>query len=244
MALITEEQIKQLSQNGTKSPICLAKDARLTPSARSFLLQHRVEVLTDTPTQAETPARYRTLFGASLQEKPEHMTHLKGNVLVFKDHPRIAFRGYIDALEGEICLCQVVADRAGAGKLVEDLGVLLDFVRRFIRFDVLDEAVGTWTLCGYTPEDLREKSHHPEQYFGQGHFMVSYQDGEVILSLNRLRTLVRQTELSAYRAFRDEYGAVSRADIILALNRLSSFLWICMIQEKRKQVIACTAQKA
>ena len=30
------------------------------------------------------------------------MTHLRGNVLVFKDHPRIAFRGYIDLLEAEI----------------------------------------------------------------------------------------------------------------------------------------------
>ena len=51
-----------------------------------------------------------------------------------------------------------------------------------------------------------------------------------------LRTVVRRTELAAYRAFRTEDGAVTRDDIILALNRLSSYLWILMIQLKAGQI--------
>ena len=47
-----------------------------------------------------------------------------------------------------------------------------------------------------------------------------------------MRTVVRQTELAAYRAFRDENGGVTRGDMILGLNRLSSLLWIMMIKLK------------
>ena len=47
-----------------------------------------------------------------------------------------------------------------------------------------------------------------------------------------MRAVVRQTELAAYRAFRDENGGVARGDIILGLNRLSSLLWIMMIRLK------------
>jgi ethanolamine utilization cobalamin adenosyltransferase len=43
--------------------------------------------------------RFRTLYGGFLETKPEHMTHLYGNMLVFKDHPRIVFRGKLDSLE-------------------------------------------------------------------------------------------------------------------------------------------------
>ena len=36
------------------------------------------------------------------REKPEEMTHLRGNLLVKKTHPRIAFRGKLDSLEAAI----------------------------------------------------------------------------------------------------------------------------------------------
>lgn len=160
------------------------------------------------------------------------MTHLKGNILVFKDHPRIAFRGFIDLLEADILQSQQVVREAGYQSLCAELEEVLGFVRRFIRFDVLDEAVGEVHLCGYTPDQLREYSHYPERHFGQPHFMVSMQDGPAILAVNKLRTVVRQTELAAYKAFRDENGAVSRNDIILGLNRLSSLMWIMMIKLK------------
>ena len=48
-------------------------------------------------------------------------------------------------------------------------------------------------------------------------------------------TLVRRTELSCYRAFSDPDGAVTREDMILALNRLSSLCWILMIRLKAGQ---------
>lgn len=234
MALLTEERIRQMSDNGTRGPVVVARGDVLTPSALSFLREHRVEVVYPQGKEEDAPgaARYQTAFGVGLEEKPEHMTHLRGNILVFKDHPRIAFRGMIDLLEGEIALCQQVCVREGVPALVEELEEVLDFVRRFIRFDVLSEPVGEVKLCGMTPEELRERSHYPEKYYGQGHFLIHYTDSPAILAVNKVRAVVRQTELAAYRAFRDENGGVARGDIILGLNRLSSLLWIMMIRLK------------
>lgn len=233
MALLTEERVRQMSDNGTRGPVVVARGDVLTPSARSFLREHRIEVVYPQGREEDgSAARYQTPFGVELEEKPEHMTHLRGNVLVFKDHPRIAFRGMIDLLEGEIALCQQVCVREGVPALAEELEEVLDFVRHFIRFDVLSEPVGEVRLCGMTPEELRERSHYPEKYYGQGHFLIHYTDSPAILAVNKVRAVVRQTELAAYRAFRDENGGVARGDIILGLNRLSSLLWIMMIRLK------------
>lgn len=164
--------------------------------------------------------------------KPEHMTHLDHKTMVRKDHPRIAFRGYIDAMEAEILICQYQAVLAGYTQLVMDLQEALDFVRGLIRCDVLGEKVGELRLCGYSAAELRECSHHPEEHFGQPHFMAAVTDGAAILYVNRLRTLVRQSELAAYKAFKDYEGQVTRVDIMQAMNRLSSLMWIMMIKLK------------
>lgn len=239
MALLTEERVRQMSDNGTRGPVVVRREDVLTPSARSWLREHRVEVVypqgaprEDKGGKAPAGPKYRTPFGAALEEKPEHMTHLRGNILVFKDHPRIAFRGMIDLLEGEIALCQQVCVREGLPALAEELEEVLGFVRRFIRFDVLEEPVGEVRLCGLGPEELRERSHYPEKYYGQPHFLLHYTDSPAILAVNKVRAVARQTELAAYRAFRDENGAVTREDILQGLNRLSSLLWIFMIKLK------------
>lgn len=236
MELLTREDVRRMSDNGTRGPVVVNKDQKLTPGARDWLAAHKIQAVfpqgRDDPA-APVSAKYRTLFGATLNEKPEHMTHLKGNILVRKDHPRIAFRGMIDALEGEIMLAQQASQDHPA--LVKELGEALALVRRLIRCDVLDEPVGELRLCGYDAGQLREYSHYPDKYLGQPHFLPAYTDGPALLAVNKVRTLVRQTELSAYAAFKDVEGNVTRGDIILALNRLSSLMWIMMIKLKAGQ---------
>ena len=78
--------------------------------------------------------------------------------------------------------------------------------------------------------ELREHSHHPSKYYGIRHFLPNYKQGEMVAYLNKLRTLTRETELIAYKAFKDEYGQVSREDIIKSFNRLSSLFWIMMFK--------------
>lgn len=236
MELLTREDVRRMSDNGTRGPVVVGRDQKLTPGARDWLAAHKIQAVfpagRDDPA-ATTSAKYRTLFGATLNEKPEHMTHLKGNILVRKDHPRIAFRGMIDALEGELMLAQQASHEYPA--LVKELVEALALVRRLIRCDVLDEPVGELRLCGYDAGQLREYSHYPDKYLGQPHFLPAYTDGPALLAVNKVRTLVRQTELSAYAAFKDVEGNVTRGDIILALNRLSSLMWIMMIKLKAGQ---------
>ncbi len=230
MALFTESGVRACVRvRDGRRVFYQGPDDRLTPSAREWLAREGIEIVRG---EQRPPEVYETLFGATLAEKPEHMTHLRGNLLVFKDHPRIELRGQIDALEAAILLAQLEARRGGREDLVGQLEEILGFVRDLIRADVLGEPVGEFRLLGLTPDELREQSHYPQKYFGQSHFMPSVDDGAVLLALNQVRTAVRTTERAAYRAFRDENGAVSRGDIILALNRLSSLLWIMEIKLK------------
>lgn len=198
----------------------LAKGDQLTSDARDFLQRERIEIL---PAEQARPARYRLLNGGFIEEKPEHMTHLYGDVLVEKTHPRIAFRGAVDTLEAEILLCQMEVPH-----LCKELEEVLSLTRNLIRWEVLGEPVQVGTLCGLDEKQLREQSHRPQDFYGQPHFMPSAADGAAVLRLNRVRCAVRHAELKAVAAVPE------RQDILRALNRMSSCLYILMIREKSR----------
>ena len=124
-------------------------------------------------------------------------------------------------------LCQLHAETVR-----HELGELLGLARRLIRCDVLEEAVPEGKLCGLTEAEIRAHSHRPQDYYGQTHFMPEVTDGERILLLNRCRTAARAAELAAVAAFTDENGNGERVDILRALNRMSSMIYILMIREK------------
>lgn len=195
----------------------LRSEDTLTPLARDYLRQERIEIL---PAEAAKPQRYRLLSGGFSENKPEHMTHLDGDTLVPKTHPRIRFRGMVDTLEAELLLC---------GEATREI---LNLARRLIRCDVLNEPVGDFTLYGLTADEQRKHSHFPQDHYGIPHFMPDYSDGERVLRLNRCRSICRQAELAAVDAFSDRDGNLTREDIVQALNRMSSMLYILMIREK------------
>ena len=204
----------------------LGKGDQLTSTARDFLRRERIEIL---PGSQARPERYRLLSGGYAEEKPEHMTHLNGEVLVPKTHPRIRFRGKMDTLEAELILCQRIP-----GAPEGALGEILDLSRKILRCDVLEEPLRQDTLCGLTQAEQRERSHMPQDYYGQPHFMPQASDGSVIAGLNRARCFAREAELAAVEAFSDREGNLIREDIPKALNRMSSMLYLLMIQEKAK----------
>ena len=223
--LYTEEAVRANIRNREgKRVFYLGKGDTLTPGARDYLSRERIEVL---PAEQAKPEEYRLTNGAVLREKPEHMTHLKGNLLVLKTHPRIALRGRMDSLEAELLLCQLNCEKWRA-----ELGEILALARNLIRWEVLDEPAPEGKLCGLTAEELRSRSHRPQDYYGQPHFMPEATDGAVILHLNRCRTAARAAELAAAAAFTDENGNCTREDILRSLNRMSSMLYILMIREK------------
>ena len=225
--LWTETTLRENVRNREgKRVFYLPKGDQLTSAAKDYLTRERIELL---PAEQARPERYQVLGGGYLETKPEHMTHLNAEVLVRKDHPRILFRGKIDTLEGELILCQIAAEH-----LAEPLGEILDLARTIIRCDVLEEPLRETTLCGLTEAEMRKHSHFPQEYYGQPHFMPSASDGAVIARLNRARCAAREAELAAVTAFSDREGRLIRPDIVTALNRMSSMLYILMVREKAK----------
>ena len=223
--LLNEKEVRDNIRNRDgKRVFYLAKGDQLTSSARDYLSRERIEIL---PAEQARPDRYQLLNGGYLEEKPEHMTHLNAQVLVEKSHPRILFRGKLDTLEAELILCQQAAEH-----LTASLGEVLSLARRLIRCDVLEEPVPEGKLCGLTEAEIRKRSHFPQDYYGQPHFMTEASDGNVIARLNRARCAAREAELAAVAAFTDREGNPTRVDILRALNRMSTMLYLLMIQEK------------
>ncbi len=223
--LYTEESVRANIRNREgRRVFYLGKSDTLTPGARDWLCREKVEVL---PAEKARPDRFSLPGGGYLEEKPEHMTHLNAQMLVPKTHPRIAFRGAVDTLEAELILAQLSAPEVAA-KLEE----ILNLARKLIRCDVLEEPVGDHPLCGLTESDMRRRSHFPLEYYGTAHFMPSAAEGIAMARLNRARCAVREAELRAAEAFADREGNPTRPDILRALNRMSSMLYILMLEEK------------
>lgn len=199
----------------------------LTPSARDYLQRNRVEILS--AAQAK-PQRYRLLGGGYVEQKPEYMTHLHGDVLVSKTHPRIRFRGSMDSLQAQLLWCC----RYVRGDTARALEELLARAAKILACEVMEEPLPEASLFTLDEKQLREQSHRPQDFYGQPHFMPAPTDSEAVLALNRCRCACRQAELAAAEAFVTEQGA-QRQDILQALNRMSSLLYILMIREKAKR---------
>jgi len=208
----------------------------LSPAAKDYLNQVRVRVRFAPPgsgigaggtsaggvfpgiekhyVDAQTGKRYTY--------KPECMTHLVGNKLVYKDHARIVFRGELDHLQSQIVFAQVSLNARYSDALISDLEGILAFVRELLRAEVLDEPVVNLELLGLSNAELREQSHDPEKYFGvKAMTLPHYGMGDGFAHLNLLRSQSRQAECAAVQAFRSGTD-VSNEDVVLALNRLSS----------------------
>ena len=203
----------------------LGKGHQLTSDARDWLNRERIPIL---PAEAAKPDGYRLQSGAVLQEKPEHMTHLNGEVLVEKTHPRIAFRGGMDSLEAALLLAAAECD----GMIRTQLEEALAYSRYLLGQEVLQAPIACKALGGMDEQQLRQRSHRPQDFYGKPHFMPEPGDGKALLLVNAARCKAREAELLAAKAFRDAEGLPTRLDLLQALNRLSSFLYLIMIQLK------------
>jgi ethanolamine utilization protein EutL len=211
----------------------LAFAAAIVDVARSPLASTRAaraagEAPAARPKGAGGPAssgRYRVLAtGERLTEKPEHLTHLRDDEsLVPKDHPRMALRGKLDTLQGLVLDAQLAANAEGARDLVGELGEATDLVRRIVGAEVMDRPLGPWRLAGMEPAELRWAAHHTLELYQVPFMFPSVHQGPVVAKLYLARAYAREAELALYGAFP---AADERADLKLALNRLSSALYV------------------
>ncbi|MCL2009112.1 MAG: hypothetical protein FWG71_01020 [Synergistaceae bacterium] len=159
-------------------------------------------------------------------EKQEHKTSLFGGTAVDKTHPRVELRGRLDRLCALVVELQILAERQELMSLVEELEEVGGKLYDVLSCEVTGKTCDDLFLWGMNGDEIRERSHHPERYFATGHIRPHYTMGVIAAGLNSLRTQIRETELSACRAFTAEDGKIDRADLIKTLNRLSSAVYI------------------
>lgn len=231
--IITESFLRKSFLQEVPTTFYLHEDQILTPAGAQFLSDRQVKVLSGKDSAVEDSDSVQKYIavadGTTYTVKPENLTQLTGNQLVSKDHPRIIFRGWLDRLQAETLLLQKQMVDSGDLSLSQNLGALLDRARAILRAEVVGEELESCDFLGLNETDIRERSHHPQKYFGLEHLEVSAEMDFTVLSLNRLRTLVRSAELAAVTAFSGT-GEVERSDIIQALNRLSSVVYVMMLQ--------------
>lgn len=234
MKVVTRAMVAHLREGDS---YLLPAGSLLSPAARDLLRERGIAVtepprskpkLVFTPVPWDGKTGYvdhRT--GRPMAEKPEDMTHLTGNRLVPKTHPRIVLRGRLDSLQAQVVTAQaLLEERAAPARLVDELEGVLDFLRAALRAEVLDEPLGDVRLAGLTQEELREQSHHPERYFGLDPMVLPHRSmGVACALLNGLRAAAREAELAADAAFLPQPTPAQRT-ILQGMNRLSSALHI------------------
>lgn len=174
-----------------------------------------------------TPEKYVDVHGLPLADKPDYMTQLRGNVLVSKNDPRITLRGRLDSLAARVMEVQCIAAEAGERGVTEDLQDIRDRVFAILSGEVTGRPVGPADLFGMDEERIHDASHHPHLYYGIGHRRADYKMGRCCVAVNSLRAESREVELAAVHVFVHD-GAVERPDLLRALNRLSSALYVVM----------------
>jgi ethanolamine utilization cobalamin adenosyltransferase len=152
------------------------------------------------------------------------MTSLSGKTVVKKSSPRIEFRGRLDSLDAFVVAIQILAKSEGFPDLIEKLEEVRSKIHDILSCEVTGKPCEDLFLWGFGSDEIRERSHRPEKYFGLGHILPHHTMGIVAATLNTLRTQVREAELSACRAFEGETSP-GRPDIIKVLNRLSGAIY-------------------
>ncbi len=137
----------------------------------------------------------------------------------YKDSARIELRGKLDSLNARIIMCQAESD---SEEYIADLEELRAVVNRLQRCEACAQVFADrMTLWGLDEDEIHTRSHNPAMYYGLGHILPHHEMGRKSAELNLLRTLVRETELCAVRAFGDDGLRICHV-----LNRLSSALYI------------------
>jgi ethanolamine utilization protein EutL len=185
------------------------------------------EALGARPAGGKGSGRYRVLAtGERLNDKPEFLTHLLDDEsLVGKSHPRLLLRGKLDTLQGLLLDAQCAADSDGARGLVGELGEALELSRQLIGAEVTGRGLGEWKLGGLNAGEIRFHSHHTFELYGVPFMFPSVRQGPVVAKLYLARAYAREAELALYAAFPEP-----PADLQLALNRLSSALYLMTVK--------------
>lgn len=241
---ITEAWLRANHTLSEGAEIHLPADARLTPSARELLENRRLRIkfldeqgslFVDDDAQQPQPVHGLTSSDTYPQaccelcrqpvEKPDTLTHLTADKMVAKSDPRLGFRAALDATIALAVWLQI--------ELAEPWQPWLADIRsrlgNIMRADAMDEPLAAQSIVGLNEDELHCLSHQPLRYLGHDHLVPEAAHGRDAALLNLLRTRVRETETIAAQVFITRSFEVLRPDILQALNRLSSTVYVMMI---------------
>ncbi|MBZ1875886.1 ethanolamine utilization cob(I)yrinic acid a,c-diamide adenosyltransferase EutT [Klebsiella pneumoniae] len=207
---ITEAWLRANHTLSEGGEIHLPADARLTPSARELLESRHLRV--------KFLDRQGRLFVEDDEQTPQPV-----HVLTSSDHPPQACC--------ELCHQPVGKKPDTLTHLTADTLVAKNDPRlgNIMRADALEEPLAAQSIAGFSEAQLHRLSHQPLRYLGHDHLVPEARHGRDVALLNLLRGKVREAEVTAAQVFITPQFAVQRADILQALNRLSSAVYVMMI---------------
>ena len=126
----------------------------------------------------------------------------------------------------------LLAAAESEGNIRMELEEALAYTRYLLGQEVLEQPIVCKALGGMDEQALRERSHRPQDFYGKPHFMPEPEDSKALLLVNAARCKAREAELLAVKAFESKDGSPEWLDLLQALNRLSSFLYLIMIELK------------
>lgn len=228
MRILHEEQVRKLHGEQGRE-IVTEHDCFITKDGMKYIEDNGLVLrrLPAIPDNKDVNMSSASVIGK--RRKPEHMTNLNAEVLVPKTHPRIAFRGMLDSFQAKVLEVQIIASKLGEKTALNDLQEILEYSRKILVAEVLEQPLKDMHLFGMNEEELRYVSQHPKENFCVGHIPPSYEIGELCVALNSLRTLSREAELAAANAFMTG-NKIERKDILQAMNRLSSGIYIAYLK--------------
>ncbi|EMV4045225.1 ethanolamine utilization cob(I)yrinic acid a,c-diamide adenosyltransferase EutT [Escherichia coli] len=216
---ITEAWLRANHTLSEGAEIHLPADSRLTPSARELLESRHLRI--------KFIDEQGRLFVDDEQQQPQPVHGLTSS----DEHPQACC---------ELCR-QPVAKKPdtlthlSAEKMVAKSDPRLGFCAVLDSTIALGEPLGCQAIVGLSDEDLHRLSHQPLRYLDHDHLVPEASHGRDAALLNLLRTKVRETETVAAQVFITRSFEVLRPDILQALNRLSSTVYVMMILSVTKQ---------
>ncbi|MDR2113540.1 MAG: ethanolamine utilization cob(I)yrinic acid a,c-diamide adenosyltransferase EutT [Candidatus Accumulibacter sp.] len=255
---VTESWLRERFSLAHGSEIHLPENGRLTPSARTLLEERRIHVkyLDDAgrafvETKAaqtghgEEPALRRVpvltgknernaatclLCAQPVSAKPDTLTSLDGKALVAKNDPRLKLRGKLDTAIAHAVWIQAEFDpESGKTPLAHWLADVRSALGRVLKAEVTGEAMPPVVMGEFDEAAIHAISHNPLKYIGHDHIVPEVDHGVRVARLNLLRAQIREAELFAADVFIDRDFKVVRPDIMQALNRLSSAVYVLML---------------
>ncbi len=255
-AFITESWLRDNFSLTPGTEVHLPATGRLTPAARAMLDERQIRVkyvdeagriyresdaaadaaetnlvrvhpLTGSDQRATAACQ---LCGQPVAHKPDALTHLDSQTLVPKNDPRIRLRGKLDSAIAYAVWAQAELDpRERESILAGWLADVRSGLGNVLRAEVTGEYLAPVRMGDLDEEAIHRLSHDPLRYFGHDHIVPEASQGTTLARLNLLRVQIREAEVAAADVYIDREFNVLRPDLMQALNRLGSAVYVLML---------------